>query len=83
VNHRRSVDNCNRCQNQDLDIILGEIRRTPEFWSGGIRHRDGMTFVQALIWNLGNCRSDVKGAIQAATLQESEYQCGAQWRSHA
>lgn len=83
MNHRGSVDNCNRYQNRNLDIIPGQIRRTPEFWSGGIRHRGGMTFVQALIWNLGSCRSDAKGAIQAETLQESEYQSGAQRRSHA
>ncbi len=83
MNHRRSVDNCNRCQNQGLDVTLGKIRRTPEFWSGGIRHRGGVTFVQALVWNLGSCRSDAKGAGQAETLQDPEYQYGAQWRSHA
>ena len=83
MNHRRSVDNCNRCQNQGLDITLGQIRRVPVFRSGGIRHRGGVTFIQALVWNLESCRSDVKGDIQAANLQEFEYRCGAQWRSHA
>ena len=38
---------------------------------------------QALIWNLGSCRSDVKGAGQAENLQDPEYQSGAQRRSHA
>jgi len=54
-----------------------------EFWFGGIRHRGGVTIVQALMWNWGNCRSDVKGAVRVENPQESEYRCGAQWRSHA
>jgi hypothetical protein len=83
VNHRGSVDNCNRCQNRGLDNTPGQVRRGPEFWSGGIRHRGGVTLFQALEWNLGSCRSDAKGAVQAETPQEPEYQCGAQWRSHA
>ncbi len=67
MNHRGSVDNCNRCQNQGLEIILGQIRRTPEFWSDGIRHRDGMNFVQALIRNLGSCRPMSKERFKQRT----------------
>jgi len=83
MNHRRSVDKCNRCQNQGLVNALGQVGRKSEFWSGGIRHRDGVTIVQALVRNLGICRFDVKGAVQAENLQELEYRCEAQRRSHA
>ena len=34
--------------------------------------------VQALVWNVGTCRFDVKGEAQAENLQESEYRCKAQ-----
>jgi len=83
MNHRRSVDNCNRCQNQRLDIALRQVRRKPKFWSDGIRHRGGVTIIQALVRNLGICRFDVKGAIQVEIPQGFEYQCETQRRSHA
>ena len=82
VNHLRSVDNCNRCQNQGLDNTLGQVRRVPSFWPDGIRHRGGVTIVQALVRNLGICRFDVKGEIQVVTLREFEYQSEVQRRSH-
>ncbi|MDG4813640.1 hypothetical protein P8629_11590, partial [Hydrogenovibrio sp. 3SP14C1] len=83
VNHRRSVDNCNRYQNQSLDNALGQVRRQPERGPGGIRHRGGVTVIQAQIRNRGTCHVDVKGAIQPETLGESEYQCDVQGRSRA
>jgi len=83
MNHRRSVDNCNRCQNQDLDNTLGQVKQKPEFWFGGIRHRDGVTIDQALVRNLGICRFDVKGDTQVETPRELEYQGETQRRSHA
>ena len=33
---------------------------------GGVRHRDGMTLILAFVWNVGSCRSDVKGETQVA-----------------
>jgi hypothetical protein len=78
MNHRRNVDKCNRCRNQGLVNALGQTRQKSEFRSGGIRHRGGVTIVLALVWNLGICRFDVKGAVQAETLQELEYRCEAQ-----
>jgi len=83
VNHRRSVDNCNWRQNRGLDITPGSVRRKAEFWPVGVRHRGGVTISQALVRNLGSCRSDVKGDIQSENLKGLEYQSGAQWRSHA
>lgn len=75
MNHRRSVDKCNRCRNQGLDNALGQIRQKSEFRSGDIRHRGSVTIAQALVWNLGICRFDVKGVVQAENLQELEYRC--------
>jgi hypothetical protein len=82
MNHRRSVDNCNRCQNRGLDNTSGPVSQKPEFRADGIRHKGGVTIIQALVRNLGICRFDVKGAAQAETPQESEYRCEAQRRSH-
>ena len=82
VNHRRSVDNCSWRQNRGLDRTSGSVRRKAEFWPVGVRHRGGVTISQALVWNLGSCRSDVKGDIQSENLRGLEYRSGAQWRSH-
>jgi hypothetical protein len=30
----------------------------------GVRHKDGVTLTQALVWNVGTCRSDGKGETQ-------------------
>ncbi len=32
---------------------------------GGNRHKEGMTLIQAFVWNLRTCRSDVKRESQA------------------
>jgi len=83
VNHRRSVENCDRYQNQGLDIALGQVRQQPERGPDGIRHnRGGVTVIQAQVRNRGTCHVDAKGAIQSATLRGSEYQCDVQGRSH-
>jgi hypothetical protein len=38
----------------------------------GIRHIGGVTLIQALVRNLGTCRSDVKGEIQVEGLLKDE-----------
>src|SRR5271165_8827 len=37
----------------------------PDCRPGGIRHEGGVTLSQALVRNVGTCRSDAKGGIQA------------------
>jgi len=39
-----------------------------------------MNVVQALVWNVGTCRLDVKGEAQVENLREPEYRCKAQGR---
>jgi len=34
------------------------------YWPCGIRHKGGMTLVQAFVRNVGTCRLDAKGEIQ-------------------
>ena len=41
-----------------------------------------MSLIWASVRNVGTCRPDAKGAIQAAIPQESEYRCEAQGRSN-
>lgn len=31
---------------------------------GGVRHEGGVNLIQARVWNVGICRSDVKGETQ-------------------
>jgi hypothetical protein len=38
----------------------------------GIRHKGGVTLIQALVRNLGTCRPDAKGEIQAEGLRKNE-----------
>lgn len=38
----------------------------PAYCPGGDRHQDGVSPVQALVWNVGTCRPDAKGDLQVA-----------------
>jgi len=61
VNHRRSVDNCKRCQNRGLDNAPGQVRQIPEFRSGGIRHRGGVTVMTGAGVELGKLSPRCQG----------------------
>jgi hypothetical protein len=39
----------------------------PVYCPDGIRHRGGVKLVQAFKWNMGTCRTDVKGEIQVGS----------------
>ena len=43
-----------------------EARKGPVYGPGGGRRRGGASLVQALVWNVGTRRFDVKGEIQVA-----------------
>jgi hypothetical protein len=43
---------------------LGSAQGKPVDCLSGVRHKDGVTLTQALVWNVGTCRSDGKGETQ-------------------
>jgi hypothetical protein len=45
-------------------LTPGQAQGEPAYCLGGVRHRGGVTLVQALGWNVGTCRPDVKGETQ-------------------
>ena len=42
----------------------GSTQGIPVYCLSGVRHKDGVTLIQALVWNGGTCRSDGKGETQ-------------------
>jgi len=42
----------------------GLAQGKPVYCLSGIRHEGSMNCLQALLWNVGTCRFDAKGAIQ-------------------
>jgi len=54
-------------QNQGSIVILGQGWREPVYWLTGLRYIDGGTLIWAFMWNVGTCRSDVKGAYQVGS----------------
>ena len=42
----------------------GSAQGKPVDCLSGVRHKDGVTLIQALVWNVGTCRSDAKGETQ-------------------
>ena len=39
----------------------GGVQGRPAYCLNGVRHKDGVTLIQALVGNVGTCRSDDKG----------------------
>ena len=64
---RKDLD---ECQNQGRGIILGQGWRSPAYWPTGLRPKDGENAIRALIWNVGTCRDNAKGAYQAGSTRE-------------
>ena len=52
--------------------IRDKFRGKPVYCLSGVRHRDGVSLYQALVWNVGTCRPDVKGEAQAGSPCKSE-----------
>jgi hypothetical protein len=42
----------------------GSAQGKPAYCLSDVRHKDGLTLTQALVWNVGTCRSDGKGETQ-------------------
>ena len=49
-----------------------ELGGKPDYCPRGIRRRGGVNFTQAFIWNVGTCRSNVKGEIQVGNPYKNE-----------
>jgi hypothetical protein len=47
----------------------------------GGRHQDGMSSVQAFVWNVGTCDLDAKGVLRVEDPRGAEYQGEAQGRT--
>lgn len=62
----------NRRQNQGPSNLLGETQKIPDYYLGGDRRIDGMSFGQAVVRNTRTCRLDDKGEIQENDLLKNE-----------
>jgi hypothetical protein len=65
-----------RCRKQvtttsklEANTTPGGVQGKPIYCLGGVRHKGGANLIQALVWNVGTCRSDVKGETQVETPQ--------------
>ena len=54
-------------QNRGRILIPGRGWRVPAYWPTGLRHIHDETAMWALVWNVGICRSDAKGACQVGS----------------
>jgi hypothetical protein len=60
-----------KCRKRRNDVKTGKEslardkpRRRPVYCLGGVRHRGGVTLIQAFVRNVGTCRLDGKGETQ-------------------
>ena len=62
-----------RCRNRDPHFCpANQGWQIPVYRPAGIRHRGGVTSIQALMRNVGTCRPDAKGEVQAGGPREDE-----------
>ncbi len=45
--------------------VPGKVQEKPVYCLGGVRHEGGVSMIQALVRNVGTCRLDAKGKIEA------------------
>jgi len=45
-------------------LTPGQGQGKPAYCLGDVRHKGGVTLIQALVRNVGSCRPDVKGETQ-------------------
>ena len=69
MNHRQRVESVGTVSKPGRVVNPGQVQREPAAWLGGTRIKGGVTLHQALVWNVGTCRLDVKGEIQGADPQ--------------
>ena len=48
----------------EANLTPGQVQGGPAYCLDGIRHKGGVNLIQALVWNVGSCRPDVKGETQ-------------------
>jgi hypothetical protein len=68
-----------KCRKRIDDVETGgksltreESGGCPDYYPDGIRHKGGVTLHLAFAWNVGTCRPDAKGEIQAGGPREDE-----------
>ena len=59
-----------RCRNRGKSLTRDKSGGWPDCGPDGIRHEGGVTLNRALARNVGTCRPDAKGAIQAGGPRE-------------
>ena len=64
MNHRGGVESVETTSKLEAVVIPGRARGEPVYSLGGVRHKGGVTLVQAHVWNVGTCRPDGKGETQ-------------------
>jgi hypothetical protein len=66
---KRPTDEVSKTSNGDVEtggrtLLQDKSRGEPAYCLGGVRHKSGVNLNQALVWNVGTCRSDGKGETQ-------------------
>jgi hypothetical protein len=64
MNHRKRVESVGTVSKLGRVVGPGQVQRESAAWLVGTRHRGGVNRNQALVWNVGTCRLDVKGETQ-------------------
>jgi len=68
MRHRNGIS---RCRNHSPSVRVGAVARLVWSCRGGNRCIGGMTVKQALVWNMGTCRCDAKGASASSRNYEA------------
>lgn len=64
MNHRVRVESVGTVPKPGRVVDPGRVQREAAACLDGTRHKGGVTLDQALVWNVGTCRLDVKRDVQ-------------------
>jgi hypothetical protein len=76
---RRTTDEVSKAMRRRHSRLLSRGRDKsggPMYCLGGVRHKCGVSLVQALVWNVGSCRPDAKGESTWRTHEDESADAG-------
>jgi hypothetical protein len=81
AHHCGGVESVGMTSKLEPVVPPGGVQEPPAYGRSGVRHKEGVSVIQACGWNVGTCRLDAKGAPRVVAPPAAEYRREVQGRN--